>query len=44
MNALRSSAVVIAVAGGMWMLAPAGAATAQTMETTESGDSLYRTY
>jgi mono/diheme cytochrome c family protein len=41
---MRSSAVALGVAGGMWMLAQAGAVTAQTVETTESGDSLYRTY
>jgi mono/diheme cytochrome c family protein len=43
MNTMRSSAVVLAVVGGLWMLARAGAA-AQTIETAESGDSLYRTY
>jgi mono/diheme cytochrome c family protein len=44
MHTIRLSAVVIAVVGGTWMLAQAGAATAQTVETSESGDSLYRTY
>jgi mono/diheme cytochrome c family protein len=44
MNTMRSSVVAIAMAGGMWMPAGTGAATAQTMQTTESGDSLYRTY
>jgi mono/diheme cytochrome c family protein len=32
------------VVGGTWLLAQTGAAVAQTVETTESGDSLYRTY
>jgi mono/diheme cytochrome c family protein len=44
MNTIRVSAVVIAVVAGTWMLARAGAAHAQTVETNESGDSLYKTY
>lgn len=44
MYTMRSSAVVLAVVGGLWMLAPSGGAKAQTLATTESGDSLYRTY
>jgi mono/diheme cytochrome c family protein len=44
MNTMRSSAVAVVAAGGMWLLAQTGAARAQTVETTESGDSLYRTY
>jgi mono/diheme cytochrome c family protein len=44
MNRTRSSAIVIAVVAGTWMLAQAGAANAQTGERTDSGDSLYRTY
>ena len=44
MKHIRSSAVIIAVVGGTWLLAQTGAAVAQTVETTESGDSLYRTY
>lgn len=44
MYTMRSSAAVIAVVGGLWVLAPAGAASAQTVETTESGESLFRTY
>ncbi len=44
MKTIRSSAVVIAVVGGTWMLAQTGAANAQAVEAIESGDSLYRTY
>lgn len=44
MKRMRSRAVVIAVVGGAWMLGQTGAANAQMVERTESGDSLYRTY
>lgn len=44
MNTMRSSAAVLAVVGGMWMMAQTGAARAQTVDAAESGDSLYRTY
>jgi mono/diheme cytochrome c family protein len=43
MNRTGSSAIVIVIAGGMWMLVQTGVASGQTTRI-DSGDSLYRTY